>query len=458
METHELTQKEPIAAIATALGEAGIAVVRVSGKNCISKVNTIFKGCDLTQKLSHTVHFGRLYNGPTLIDEVLVTLFRSPHSYTGEESVEISCHGGVLVTQSVLEAVLSTGIRMALAGEFTQRAFLNGKMGLTQAEAVADLIHAKSRRAVDAAGQQLEGELGKHIHKFRQAIIDATAMVELELDFVEEDVEFSNRDQLEQLLFDLDENLLNLLDTYEAGRLVKHGIRTAFVGMPNAGKSTLLNTLVGTDRAIVSEVAGTTRDTIDADWSHEGLLFRLIDTAGIRETVDFIEAEGVRRSEKAIDQADLVVYLKDLTIPLTDEERSNIEAVRNRKPDQPFILIGTKSDLVSEPDQPDYYDLLISATERTNIETLKSLMKDRALEYKHYDASSLLITSSRHRDTLSKTRNHIHSALKALHDGLTGDFLAIDLRAALHELGTVTGEITNEDVLDSIFSRFCIGK
>ena len=458
METHEITQKEPVAAIATALGEAGIAVVRVSGRDCIAKVNTIFKGSDLTQKPSHTVHYGRLYNGMTLVDEVLITLFRSPKSYTGEESVEISCHGGVLVTQAVLEAVLTTGIRMALAGEFTQRAFLNGKMELTQAEAVADLIHAKSRRAVDAAGQQLEGELGKHVRKFRQAIIDATAMVELELDFVEEDVEFANRDQLDELLTDLDQDLQQLLETYEAGRLVKNGIRTAFVGIPNAGKSTLLNTLVGTDRAIVSEVAGTTRDTIDADWSHKGLLFRLIDTAGIRETVDFIEAEGVRRSEKAIGQADLVVYLKDLTIALTDEERSNIEAVRNRKPDQPFILVGTKSDLVPQPDQPDYYDLLISATEQTNIETLKSLMKDRALAYKHYDASSLLITSSRHRDALSKTRGHIQSALKALRDGVTGDFLAIDLRAALHELGTITGEITNEDVLDSIFSRFCIGK
>lgn len=456
-ERTEIIEKEPIAAIATALGEAGIAVVRVSGKGCITTVNSIFKGTDITQKPSHTVHYGRIYQDSKLIDEVLVTLFRSPHSYTGEESVEISCHGGVLVTQAVLEAVLATGIRMAEAGEFTHRAFLNGKMELTQAEAVADLIHAKSRRAVDAAGQQLEGDLGKYIRKFRQAIIDATAMVELELDFVEEDVEFANREQLEKLLTDLDQDLEKLLETYEAGRLVKHGIRTAFVGMPNAGKSTLLNTLVGTDRAIVSEVAGTTRDTIDADWSHEGLLFRLIDTAGIRETVDFIEAEGVRRSEKAIDQADLVVYLKDLTIPLTDVEQSNIETVRNRRTDQPFILVGTKSD-IGRPDPSDYYDLLISATERTNINTLKSLMKDRALEYKHYDASSLLITSSRHRDTLSKTREHIQAALQALNQGMTGDFLAIDLRAALHELGTVTGEITNEDVLDSIFSRFCIGK
>ncbi len=452
-------EKEPVAAIATALGEAGIAVVRVSGKSCIAIVNSIFKGHDLTKQPSHTVHHGYIYDNGNLVDEVLVTLFHSPHSYTGEESAEISCHGGVLVVQSVLEAVLSAGVRMAEAGEFTRRAFLNGKLELTQAEAVADLIHAKSKKAADAAGQQLEGALGAYIRKFRQAVIDATAMVELELDFVEEDVEFANKEQLRQLLTDLDSDLNRLLETYEAGRLVKYGIRTTFAGAPNAGKSTLLNTLVGTDRAIVSEIAGTTRDTIDADWSHEGLLFRLIDTAGIRKTVDAIEAEGVRRSGKAVDQADLVVYLKDLTVPFAAGERSDIEALRNRRPDQPFILVGTKSDIASPPpDERDYYDLLISATTLANIDALKSMMKDRALAYKHYDASSLLITSSRHRDALSKTRKHIQSALQALHQGLTGDFLAIDLRAALHELGTVTGEITNEDILDSIFSRFCIGK
>ncbi len=345
-----IDQKETIAAIATPIGEAGIAVIRVSGKDCIWKVKQIFKGKDLTKQDSHTVHFGHLLKDGSILDEVLITIFKSPKSYTGEDSVEISSHGGVLITQAVLETVLNQGIRMALPGEFTHRAFLNGKMELSQAEAVADLIHAKSSRAIEAAQQQLEGALGKRIREFRQAIIDATAMVELELDFVEEDVEFANRDQLRLLLMDLDQQIDRLLETYEAGRLVKHGVRTVFIGVPNAGKSTLLNTLIGNERAIVSEIAGTTRDTIDADWSHEGLLFRLIDTAGIRETMDTIEAEGVRRSQKAMQQADLIVYLKDLTLPLLAGREENDRRVSYQsKFKSHFICIGTKKDIVEIP-------------------------------------------------------------------------------------------------------------
>ncbi|MDZ7681008.1 MAG: tRNA uridine-5-carboxymethylaminomethyl(34) synthesis GTPase MnmE [Fodinibius sp.] len=309
----EITQKEPIAAIATPVGEGGIAVIRVSGQNAIATVNKTFKGTDLSQQDSHTVHFGNILDQrDQVVDEVLVTLFHSPKSYTGEETVEISCHGGVLVTQAVLEAILSLGVRSAEPGEFTQRAFMNGKMELSQAEAVADLIHAKSKKALDAAHQQLEGRLGEHIKQFRQQIIDATAMVELELDFVEEDVEFADKEELERLLKELDEEIDDLLATYETGRLVKHGVSTVFIGLPNAGKSTLLNTLVGKDRAIVTEIAGTTRDTIDVDWSYDGLRFKLTDTAGLRDTDDVIEAEGVKRSQEAFEKADLAVYLKDL--------------------------------------------------------------------------------------------------------------------------------------------------
>lgn len=456
----QITQKEAIAAIATPVGEGGIAVIRVSGKGAIKKVNEAFHGTDLTEKKSHTVHFGNIVaKDGNVVDEVLITLFHSPKSYTGEETVEISCHGGVLVTQAVLEAILELGVRSAEPGEFTQRAFLNGKMELSQAEAVADLIHAKSRKALDAAHQQLEGRLGKHIKEFRQQIIDATAMVELELDFSEEDVEFANKEELEKLLRDLDTEIDGLLVTYETGRLVKHGVQTVFIGLPNAGKSTLLNTLVGKDRAIVTDIAGTTRDTIDVDWSYDGLLFKLIDTAGLRETRDTIEAEGVKRSQEAFEKADLVVYLTDLSNKVTDQEYQALGDFRRKAGDTPFMLIGTKNDIaVKTEDKRLDYDLKISALEGEKIDELKKLMKQRALENKHYEASSLLVTSSRHRDALQKAQQHVRSALKGLNQGMTGDFLSIDLRAALNELGTITGEITNEDVLDSIFSRFCIGK
>jgi tRNA modification GTPase len=456
---NSIDQKKAIAAIATPVGEGGIAVIRISGKDAFEKLSTIFTGKNLSKANSHTVHFGKIVDKNGLpVDEVLATVFRSPKSYTGEDTVEISCHGGVLVTQKVLETILATGVRAAEAGEFTQRAFLNGKMDLDQAEAVADIIHAKSVKAVDAAHQQLEGRLGEHIKKFRQQIIDATAMVELELDFIEEDVEFANKDQLMKLLVDVSTEINTLLETYETGRLVKDGVKTVLIGRPNAGKSTLLNTLVGSDRAIVTDIAGTTRDTIDVDWNYEGLLFKLIDTAGLRETEDIVEAEGVKRSQKAFEQADLVVYLKDLSHPFTAEERAEIKAFQQRAGETPFILIGTKADIEHETEWRTEFDLKISALSGDAINTLKATLKERALENKHYDASSLLVTSSRHRDALKKANEQVQAAINGLKLGMTGDFLSIDLRAALNELGTITGEITNEHILDSIFSRFCIGK
>jgi tRNA modification GTPase len=455
-----ISQYPPVAAIATPVGEGGIAVIRVSGKGVIGKVAASFAGKNLNDVDSHTVHFGKIIDKKgVVVDEVLTTVFRSPRSYTGEDTVEISCHGGVLVTQRVLETILATGVGAAAPGEFTQRAFLNGKMELSQAEAVADLIHAKSAKAVDAAHQQLEGKLGDHIREFRQQIIDATAMVELELDFIEEDVEFANKEQLRILLVELNTEINSLLATYETGRLVKDGVKTVFIGRPNAGKSTLLNTLIGSERAIVTEIAGTTRDTIDADWSFDGLLFKLIDTAGLRETEDVIEAEGVRRSRKAFEQADLVVYLKDLSGDMDAEERDEIAVFQKSADKTPFLLIGTKLDLEKKDiEQRISYDLKISAPDNVNIEDLKKLMKQRALENKDYDTSTLLVTSSRHRDGLQKAGENVSRAIQALDQGLTGDFLSIDLRAALRDLGSITGEITTEDLLDSIFSRFCIGK
>ncbi len=458
MSTQSILQRDPIAAIATPVGEGGIAVIRVSGEKAIEKVSTIFRGKDLNSVPSHTVHFGHLTRNGKKIDEVVATIFRSPKSYTGEDTVEISCHGGVLVTQEVLETVLATGVRAAEPGEFTQRAFLNGKMELSQAEAVADLIHAKSRKAVEAAQQQLDGALGKHVAQFRQQIIDATALVELELDFIEEDVEFASRDQLRRLINELLEEIVKLLSTYETGRLVKYGIRTVFVGKPNAGKSTLLNALMGKDRAIVSDIAGTTRDVIDADWSLDGLLFTLTDTAGLRETEDVIEAEGVKRSHKAMDGADLIVYLKDLSERISSTELALVGELRNRYGSKSIIAVGNKVDQSVNPELESEFDLVISAKTGQGMEELKQLMKSAVMQNKDIDTSGLLVTSTRHRDALEKTHQHLSDALRALDSGTTGDFVSIDLRAALHELGTITGSITTEDLLDSIFSRFCIGK
>lgn len=450
-----ITQQEPIAAIATPAGEGGIAIIRVSGRDSISLVNRIFSGPELTEKPGYTVHYGIISDREKRVDDVLVTLFRAPKSYTGEDTVEISCHGGVLNTQLVLEAVLRAGARAAEPGEFTQRAFLNGKLDLSQAEAVADLIHARSRKAAESSRQQLEGRLGAHIKDFRQQIIDATALVELELDFIEEDVEFASRDQLRKLLVELDIEINHLLETYETGRLVKNGVRTVFAGAPNAGKSTLLNTLMGKERAIVSDIAGTTRDVIDADWSYDGLLFTLTDTAGLRITEDVIEAEGVRRSHKAVEDADLVLFLIDLT-DKNQQQTDHIQQFKNQFPDKPILIVGTKSDISQEI--PAGLDMAISNKTGDNIEALKKLMKKAVLQDNEIDTSGLLVTSSRHRDALEKTKSHISAAITALDGGVTGDFVSIDLRAALHQLGLITGEITTEDLLDSIFSRFCIGK
>lgn len=472
-----ISEKEPIAAIATPIGEGGIAVLRVSGRGSIEKVQQIFRGVDLPNQPSHTVHFGRIVDtDDRVVDEVLVSLFKAPKSYTGEETVEISCHGGILVTQKVLETILRTGVRAAEAGEFTQRAFLNGKLGLEQAEAVADLIHARSLKAVEAANQQLSGSLGVYIRQFRQQIIDATAMIELELDFIEEDVEFANKEALQKLLEELQKAIRELLHSYEAGRLIKDGIRTVLVGRPNAGKSTLLNALIGSERAIVTDIAGTTRDTVDAEWNYGGLLFRLIDTAGLRHTEDLVEAEGVKRSQKAVQEADVVVYLKDVRTPFTEAEQKEIQALQDSAPQTPMLFVTTQIDrmqsstadaqsehcltqtIANDPDWSNYEHLQISAETEEGLDTFKELVKKQAMQQAHYDGASLLVTSSRHRDALEKTLQHVDSALMGLANNLTGDFLSIDLRAALQQLGAITGEITNEDILDSIFSRFCIGK
>ena len=445
-----------ITALATPPGTSGIAVIRCSGANCIKNVTSIFKGPNLDKVPANTIHFGKILDiTGRVIDEVLVSVFRAPKSYTGEDSVEISCHGGIVVIQQILECLYAVGCQPAQPGEFTKRAFLNGKIELSQAEAVADVIHAKSKRALALAERQLEGKLGQHIQHFRQQIIDLTALVELELDFIEEDVEFASRDRLISLIDELRLEIQALLRTYESGKIVRDGVRTAIVGKPNVGKSTLLNTLLGQERAIVSEIAGTTRDVIDVEWSIDGLLYRLIDTAGLRVTQDIIEAEGVKRSIIEMDKADMILFLIDSTDPDFESEWKKAEDLRKEKIHVKLLICATKSDqkhIHKENVLP------ISAKTGDGINSLRTAMRDAVTLSGVGEESSLMVTSARHYQALEKADGFLESAKKAVQSNISGEFLSSDLRSALYQLGTITGVITNEDVLDSVFSRFCIGK
>ncbi len=488
------TQTDTIAAQATARGQAALAILRTSGPDAIGIVDACFRGTDLSDASSHTAHVGYIVDAAgEEVDQVVVTIFRAPRSATGEDVAEVSCHGGTLAPKLVLERLLAHGARMAEPGEFTERAFLNGKLDLTQAEAVADLIHASSTRAHRVSLQHLQGRYSEQLNALRDELLDLCGLMELEIDFTEEDVEFADRDRLDELLDRAASLLDTLLATADTGETLKDGVRVVIGGRPNAGKSTLLNALVGRDRAIVSETPGTTRDEIEAEVEIDGILFRLVDTAGLRDTTDRIEAEGVRRAERSIEQADVLIYVYDLQRGLDEEERMFLERLNDTDGSVDAILVGNKADLVPESveapatggdgfpsatvvdenaavrsnaagDLPDAIGpvLMLSAEAgRRDADALQPL-RDRLADtvnasLRRADAS-LIVTNQRHRQHLTAARASIDHAQEALAAGVTGDLLALDLREALHELGAITGEITNEDVLGQIFSRFCIGK
>ena len=461
-----MSQTDTIAAIATARGRAALAVVRTSGPEAIEIVDRCFRGGDLTEVESHTAHVGVLEDEEEAdIDQVVVTVFRAPNSATGENVVEVSCHGGDLAPKLVLQSLLDHGARMAEPGEFTERAFLNGKMDLAQAEAVADLIHASSTQAHRASLTHLKGRYSELLEDLREELLNLCSLVELEIDFSDEDVEFADRERLEDLLDETEEILQDLLDTYPTGEKLKDGVRVVIGGRPNAGKSTLLNALVGHDRAIVSETPGTTRDEIEAEAEIEGVLFRFVDTAGLRETADEIEAEGVRRATESIEEADVLLYLYDLTVGLDSEEIDFLQDLAGSGSDVQPVLIGNKAD--AAPDLPvaeldDLTALKLSALEaRENADELEGLLDrltDTVAEHLSRAEASPVVMNQRHRQHLQDALDAVRQARDALDRGVSGDMLTLDLRAALQELGAITGEITNEDVLDQIFSRFCIGK
>lgn len=457
---------DTIVAIATARGRAALAIVRLSGPSAAEIAAACFRGADLASVPSHTAHVGYVTDGAGReIDQVVATVFRAPRSATGEDVVELSCHGGDFAPQLVLRRLLEAGARHAAPGEFTQRAFLNGKLDLAQAEAVADLIHASSSAAHRVSITHLRGRYSEVLGRLRAELLETCAFVELELDFSEEDVEFADRGRLERLLDGTEKLLAQLLDSYEVGEKVRDGIRVVIGGRPNAGKSTLLNALVGWDRAIVSATPGTTRDEIEAEAEIEGLRFRFVDTAGLRETADALEAEGVRRARRSIEASDLLLYVFDLTAGLDADERAFLEALRTGRTDLPVLVIGNKRDLAPEAGAPDGVDapfLALSARrgagEADEVAPLAGRLVELAADGLAGAESSPVVMNQRHRHHLARALDAVRKAHAGLAGGSSGDALALDLRVALHELGAITGEITNEDVLDQIFSKFCIGK
>ena len=457
---------DTIAALATARGRAALALLRVSGPEAVRVVDRCFRGVDLAAVPSHTVHFGHLLDEHgRAIDQVVVTVFRAPRSATGEDVVEVSCHGGDFAPQMILESLLAHGARLAEPGEFTQRGFLNGKLDLAQAEAVADLIHASSSMAHRVSMAHLQGRYSDLLAELRTELLDLCAYVELELDFGEEDVEFADRARLERLLDHSTELIDGLLRSYPMGELIRDGVQVVIGGRPNAGKSTLLNALVGRDRAIVSATPGTTRDAIEAEAEIEGLRFRFVDTAGLRATEDLIEAEGVRRAEASIHGSDVLLYVYDLTRGLGERERSFLSDLGTQQPDLPVLLVANKADLAPEraASALDGLPVLtLSAVEGTAdakvLQPLITLLLDTVAQGLTQADASHVVTNQRHRRHLRTALDALHAARRALTTGASGDTLALDLRLALHELGAITGAITNEDVLGQIFSRFCIGK
>jgi tRNA modification GTPase len=445
---------DTIVALATAPGESAIGVVRLSGKDAIATADKIFAGKKLSEQASHTIHFGKIETNGRVIDEVVVSLFKTPKSYTGEDIVEISCHGSQYVLEQVIAACIDNGARLATPGEFTQRAFLNGKMDLTQAEAVADLIASQSGAAHKAAIHNLRGGFSGQLKQMREELIKFSALIELELDFSQEDVEFADRTQLYALIDKLQAATQKLVNSFSLGNVIRNGVSVAIIGKPNAGKSTLLNTLLQEERAIVSEIAGTTRDTIEETLNINGILFRLIDTAGMREhTSDVIESIGVERSRQALKRADIVVYLYDVNTSTAAEIKEQVTFFEQEK--VTYLLVGNKIDTYNQKT----YDgiIYISAKNNENVEALKQSLYDKVAEG-NVSAEGTIVTNSRHHAALQEVSRSLQDLRRGMDNNISGDLIALDIRRCLHYLGEITGQVTTEDKLDYIFSKFCIGK
>lgn len=443
---------DTIVAPATPAGVSALAVVRVSGKDAISIVDRCFSK-SIADKDGYTLHYGFINDGDVTVDEVLVTLFRAPHSYTGENSVEISSHGSPYIVKRLLETLIKQGARMAEPGEFTLRAFLNQKLDLAQAEAVADMIHSNSEASLQMAISQIRGGFSEDIRYLRQELIDFAALIELENDFGEEDVEFANRPKLRALVEKLLTHIEKLRSSFASGNALKHGINTVIAGKPNAGKSTLLNALLNEERAIVSDIEGTTRDTIEEVFTLNGVQFRLVDTAGLRESGDAIEQIGVGRTKEHMGKAELLIYLFDVSKTTPEElaqEIAELPDVRNR------LIVANKADGLDIDGNAWPEGTLFISAKQKQIEPLVAALEKLADTYEY--GNETIINNARHADALAKSSEALQAVLTGLDSGITSDLVALDIRNSLHHLGLITGEVTNDEVLDSIFGRFCIGK
>ncbi|MES2629060.1 MAG: tRNA uridine-5-carboxymethylaminomethyl(34) synthesis GTPase MnmE [Bacteroidota bacterium] len=453
---------DTICALSTAPGTAAIAVIRISGKEAFMMAEAIFSKT-LQDKRSHTTHFGQIRNDEHIIDEVLISIFKGPASYTGEDTVEIACHGSPYIQQEILKLLIAYGCRMATAGEYSLRAFANGKMDLSQAEAVADLIASNSAASHTMAMHQMKGGFSKEIGILREKLIDFASLIELELDFAEEDVEFADRTALSSLLNEAITLIDRLIHSFSVGNVLKNGIPVAIVGAPNAGKSTLLNALLNEERAIVSNIAGTTRDAIEDEMIIDGIAFRFIDTAGIRDTTDIIENLGIEKTYEKARQARIILYLTDLTDPhWSDKAVKGIALLRELEPreEKEIIVLANKMDEVSgsvDTQQIDARLLSISAKNGQGIEELRSLLSEK-VNLGELHSGQVIVTNTRHYEALLHARTALNHVNTGLNDRISGDLVAMDIRQALHHLGSITGQITTEDLLGSIFSRFCIGK
>jgi tRNA modification GTPase len=455
------TIDDTIVALATPPGEGAIGVIRLNGTEAIAIADRIFSK-ELAAQDSHTLHFGRVVDSGRVIDEAVVSIYRGPHSYTGEDIIEISCHGSQYILEQVINLCVKQGARMARPGEFTLRAFLKGKMDLTQAEAVADLIAGQSGAAHHAAIHNLRGGFSQQLKDMRKELIKFSALVELELDFSQEDVEFADRAQLYGLVGRLEAATQQLINSFRLGNVIRNGVSVAIIGKPNAGKSTLLNALLNEERAIVSEIAGTTRDTVEEVLNINGILFRLIDTAGIREhTTDTIEQIGVQRSKDAMNKANVVVYLFDVAECTSEEIQA--QAATFRQQGMEYLLAGNKADTIGMEQAAAKFSglgenvLYLSAKNKENIHQLKDTLYN-LLTGGHVKQEGTIVTNARHYGALQQMLQSLLDIRTGMDNNLPGDLLALDIRQGLHYLGDITGEVTTEDKLDFIFSKFCIGK